>query len=93
MDKTRIRKSRRDFVNFLMKKTACKWIFALLMLSQISGCGTIASLIENDYAVYAGVMKDFSMIQNGGVFGVLSVIDLPLSFIMDTLLLPVTLSQ
>lgn len=43
--------------------------------------------------MYAGVTNDFQAMQEGGVLAVLAVIDLPLSFVLDTLLLPVTLSQ
>lgn len=51
------------------------------------------SLVEQDYSVYAGVTKDFQAMQQGGILAVLAVIDLPLSFVLDTLMLPVTLSQ
>lgn len=51
------------------------------------------SLTEKNYRVYAGVTNDFQAMQEGGVLAVLAVIDLPLSFVLDTLLLPVTLSQ
>ncbi|WP_373778387.1 YceK/YidQ family lipoprotein [Glaesserella sp.] len=76
-----------------MKQTACKLGFLLFVLLNLSGCGTILSLMENDYTAYAGVSKDFHAIQDGGFFSVLAVVDLPLSFVLDTLMLPVTLSQ
>lgn len=60
---------------------------------QLTACGTIISLSQNDYSIYAGVGRDFYAIQDGGILGVLAVIDLPLSFALDTLILPVTLSQ
>lgn len=76
-----------------MKLTACR-LFALLCLAMsLTGCGTIISLSEQDYSVYAGVTKDFNAIQDGGIIAVLAVIDLPLSFVLDTLVLPITLSQ
>nr|WP_314738917.1 YceK/YidQ family lipoprotein [uncultured Haemophilus sp.] len=76
---------------FIIKITriAC---FAILIVN-LTACGTIINLTQGNYAVYGGVKNDFSAIQDGGVFGVLAVIDLPLSFVFDTLLLPVTLSQ
>lgn len=76
-----------------MKRTACRWIFSLLAPLWLNGCGTIVSMIEQDYSVYAGVSRDFSAIRDGGVFSVAAVVDLPLSFVLDTLLLPLTLSQ
>lgn len=76
---------------FIIKviKAVCFVIF----IANLTACGTIINLTQGDYAVYGGVKNDFSAIQDGGVFGVLAVIDLPLSFVFDTLLLPVTLSQ
>ncbi|OOH89769.1 hypothetical protein BMT54_05625 [Pasteurellaceae bacterium 15-036681] len=76
-----------------MKRTACKLIFLLILASNLSGCGTIVSIADKDYSVYSGVIRDFKAIQQGGVIGVLAVIDLPLSFVLDTLMLPVTLSN
>lgn len=76
-----------------MKVTACKCLFFALCLCSLTGCGTIFSLMESDYAVYAGVSRDFDAIRDGGMLSVLAVIDLPLSFVLDTLLLPVTLTR
>lgn len=70
-------------------KAAC---LAILIIN-LTACGTIINLTQGNYAVYGGVRNDFSAIQEGGVLGILAVIDLPLSFVFDTLLLPVTLSQ
>ncbi|MDH2997812.1 hypothetical protein A1D22_00485 [Pasteurellaceae bacterium LFhippo2] len=76
-----------------MKQTACKLGFLLILASCLSGCGTIISMMNEDHSVYAGVSRDFKAIQQGGVVGVLAVVDLPLSFVLDTLMLPVTLSN
>lgn len=76
-----------------MKLTACRTFICILFSFLLSGCGTVLSMMENDYAIYAGVSRDLSTIQEGGIFSVLAVIDLPLSFVLDTLMLPVTLSQ
>ncbi|MDO4697411.1 MAG: YceK/YidQ family lipoprotein [Pasteurellaceae bacterium] len=65
----------------------------VLLITQLSACGTMIRLSENDYHIYAGVSYDFATIQNGGILGIAAVIDLPLSFVLDTLLLPVALSQ
>lgn len=63
------------------------------LVFNLTACGTIISLVENDYSIYAGVTKDLHIMQEGGIFAVPAVIDLPLSFILDTLILPVTLTQ
>lgn len=76
-----------------MKLTACKILTLLYLVLNLTGCGTIISLVEKDYSVYAGVTKDFYAMQDGGVLAVFAVIDLPLSFVLDTLMLPVTLTQ
>ncbi|WGE42741.1 YceK/YidQ family lipoprotein [Actinobacillus equuli subsp. haemolyticus] len=75
-------------------KTLFLKLAAVAIFSQIlTACGTIISLSEGDYSVYAGVSKDFKAIQNGGILSIPAVVDLPLSFVLDTLMLPVTLSQ
>lgn len=75
-------------------QTSLLKILSLAILSQnLAACGTIVSLTEGDYSVYAGVTKDFETIQNGGILSIPAVVDLPLSFVLDTLILPVTLSQ
>lgn len=66
--------------------------FAFYLLN-LTACGTIVSLSEGDKSVYGGVQKDFAAIQEGGFFSILAVVDLPLSFVLDTLMLPVTLTQ
>lgn len=76
-----------------MKMTACKRYILVLLACLLSGCGTIVSMMEQDYSVYGGVSRDFAAIQDGGMLSVAAVIDLPLSFVLDTLLLPVTFSQ
>lgn len=76
-----------------MNRTVSRAIILLYIILSLTACGTITSLAEKDYGVYAGVIKDFHLMQEGGVFSVLAVIDLPLSFVLDTLMLPVTLSQ
>lgn len=75
------------------KTTPCKWLLLAVALSQLTACGTIISLSHNDYSVYAGVSRDFDAIREGGIISVLAVIDLPLSFVLDTLMLPVSLTR
>lgn len=70
-----------------------KFCLFAIILGNLTACGTIINLAQGNYAVYGGVRNDFSAIQDGGILGVLAVIDLPLSFVFDTLLLPVSLSQ
>lgn len=76
-----------------MKRTACRLFLLGSACILLCGCGTVSSLIEQDYRVYAGVSRDLEAINHGGIIGITAVIDLPLSFVLDTLLLPVTLSQ
>lgn len=76
-----------------MKSLFFKLTAVVLFSQNLTACGTIISLTEGDYSIYAGVKKDFSTIQKGGILSMPAVIDLPLSFVLDTLMLPVTLSQ
>lgn len=75
-------------------KTLFLKLTAIAIFSQnLTACGTIISLAEGDYSAYAGVSADFKAIQNGGILSIPAVIDLPLSFVLDTLMLPVTLNH
>ncbi|OOR99316.1 hypothetical protein B0187_06045 [Haemophilus paracuniculus] len=76
-----------------MLKTWLKLTLLAVFCLNLTACGTIVSLSNGDYSVYAGVGKDFEVMQQGEIVGVLAVIDLPLSFVLDTLMLPVTLSK
>ncbi|WGE32488.1 YceK/YidQ family lipoprotein [Actinobacillus genomosp. 2] len=76
-----------------MKTHFLKFIAIVIFSQNLTACGTIISLTEGDYSVYSGVTKDFKAIQNGGILSIPAVVDLPLSFVLDTLILPVTLSQ
>lgn len=75
-----------------MKQTACRLVL-LAVVAQLCGCGTLVSLSAQDYTAYGGVLRDFELIRSGGVMSVLAVVDLPLSFVFDTLLLPLTFSH
>lgn len=76
-----------------MKQLLYKLIGLLLISLSLSACGTVLSLMENDYTPYAGVARDLGYMREQGVFSFIVVIDLPLSFAFDTLLLPITLTQ
>ncbi len=76
-----------------MKIRFLKFIAIAIFSQNLIACGTIISLTEGDYSIYAGVAKDFNVIQDGGILSIPAVVDLPLSFVLDTLMLPVTLSQ
>lgn len=76
-----------------MKNNLIKYSGLVILLVNLTACGTIINLGKGDYAAYGGVRNDFNVIQDGGVLGVLAVLDLPLSFVFDTLILPVTLRQ
>lgn len=67
-------------------------VFTIFYITlNLSACGTMISLIEKDYKIYAGVTRDIYAIQEGGIIAIFAVIDLPLSFVLDTLMLPITL--
>ena len=76
-----------------MKNNLIKYSGLVILLVNLTACGTIINLGKGDYTAYSGVRNDFNVIQEGGVLGVLAVLDLPLSFVFDTLILPVTLSK
>ncbi|MGX2949478.1 YceK/YidQ family lipoprotein [Ursidibacter sp. B-7004-1] len=76
-----------------MKRTGYKGAIFAFYLLNLTACGTISSLAEDDYTPYAGVIKDFQTMREGGIISVLAVVDLPLSFVFDTLLLPITLTR
>lgn len=58
----------------------------LVVLVALSGCGTLVKLIDPTarYTAYAGTAYDWQMAQQWG----LPILDLPLSFLLDTALLP-----
>lgn len=70
-----------------MKKTFL--IFTALFM--LSGCGTIVQLIDptDKYEAYAGTRYDWEQAQKWG----LPILDLPLSFLLDTALLPYVWAQ
>lgn len=57
----------------------------------LSGCGTVVKLIDpsEKYTAYAGSAYDLEMAQQWG----LPILDLPLSFLLDTVLLPYAWAQ
>ena len=65
-----------------MKKT----LLILTVLLTLTGCGTVVKLIDpsEKYIPYAGAAYDLEMAQKWG----LPILDLPLSFLLDTALLP-----
>ena len=68
-----------------------KIIFILTALFTLSGCGTVVKLIDptEKYTAYAGSAYDLEMAQQWG----LPILDLPLSFLLDTVLLPYAWAQ
>lgn len=70
-----------------------KAVVLVSFMLQLTACGTVISLAQNDYRLYGGVRRDIAAIQDGGVWGVLAVVDLPLSLVLDSLALPLTLSR
>ncbi|WP_439259726.1 YceK/YidQ family lipoprotein [Lonepinella sp. BR2930] len=73
-----------------MKKTLFI-LTALSLLNGLTGCGTIVQLIDptEKYQAYDGIKFDWQQAQKWG----LPILDLPLSFLLDTALLPYVWSQ
>ncbi|AKO37416.1 hypothetical protein RZ65_05030 [[Haemophilus] ducreyi] len=74
-------------------KSFFKKILLALCSVYLTACGTAISLAERDYRVYGGVKRDFETIQEGTLWSMAAVVDVPLSFVLDTLVLPLTLTQ
>ncbi|AVI99350.1 TPA: YceK/YidQ family lipoprotein [Haemophilus influenzae] len=68
-----------------------KTFIFLTALIVLSGCGSVVKLIDptEKYTAYAGVDYDLEMAQQWG----LPILDLPLSFLLDTVLLPYAWAQ
>ena len=68
-----------------------KTFIFLTALIALSGCGSVVKLIDQTekYTAYAGVAYDLEMAQQWG----LPILDLPLSFLLDTVLLPYAWAQ
>ena len=71
-----------------------------MVILLLVGCSTIASLVGMNHGprIYSGVREDVRIIDRGGIyehkmpfFVILAVLDFPLSFALDTLLLPLTI--
>ncbi|QIW16686.1 hypothetical protein A4G20_10280 [Pasteurellaceae bacterium RH1A] len=77
-----------------MRKPLLKLTLLAGFCLNLTACGTILSATsEQGLSIYSGTQRDFQALQAGGVTAVLAALDLPLSFALDTLLLPVTLSK
>lgn len=64
----------------------------------LAGCGTIGTCVLDESGPYSGVRADAWIVAGGGIRGLggwptipVALLDLPLSFLADTLLLPMTL--
>lgn len=68
-----------------------KYFLVFTALLSTTGCGTVVKLIDptEPYVSYAGIKYDLEMAQVWG----LPVLDLPMSFLLDTALLPYVWSQ
>ncbi|OOS00581.1 hypothetical protein B0187_01375 [Haemophilus paracuniculus] len=72
-----------------------KWMITLVATFSLTGCSTLMTL--DDPTPYSGVQQDleqFSPCNGAGCMGLaitrpLAIIDLPFSFVGDTLMLPV----
>ncbi|MDU8924677.1 YceK/YidQ family lipoprotein [Pasteurellaceae bacterium LIM206] len=68
-----------------------KTLIFITALFVLTGCGTIVQLVNptQKYHSYAGAKYDWEQAQQWG----LPILDLPLSFLLDTALLPYVWSQ
>lgn len=63
----------------------------LCLILCLAGCGTVVKLVDptEKYSAYAGTSYDWQQTQKWG----LPILDLPLSFLLDTILLPYVWAQ
>ena len=74
-----------------MKFQLLKTLLFSTALFTTSACGTVVKLVDptESYSAYAGTKYDVEMAAHWG----LPILDLPLSFLLDTALLPYVWSQ
>ena len=74
-----------------MKFQLLKTLLFSTALFTISACGTVVKLVDptEPYGAYAGTKYDVEMAAHWG----LPILDVPLSFLLDTALLPYAWSQ
>ena len=74
-----------------MKSQPFKTLLFSTALFTPSACGTVVKLVDptEPYSAYAGTKYDFEMATCWG----LPILDVPLSFLLDTALLPYAWSQ
>ena len=74
-----------------MKFQPLKTVLFSTALFTTSACGTVVKLVDptEPYSAYAGTKYDFEMTKRWG----LPILDVPLSFLLDTALLPYAWSQ
>ena len=74
-----------------MKFQPLKTVLFSTALFTTSACGTVVKLVDptEPYRAYAGTQYDVEMAMRWG----LPILDLPLSFLLDTALLPYVWSQ
>ena len=74
-----------------MKFQPLKTLFFATALFTTSACGTVVKLVDptEPYRAYAGTKYDFEMAKRWG----LPILDVSLSFLLDTALLPYVWSQ
>lgn len=74
-----------------MKFQPLKTVLFSTALFTTGACGTVVKLVDptESYSAYAGTKYDFEMTKRWG----LPILDVPLSFLLDTALLPYAWSQ
>lgn len=77
-------------------------LLALALTVLLAGCGTIADMAV-DQRIYGGIQQDVHLIENPTLpktsppeyffpLIIIGALDVPLSFVLDTVLLPVTIT-
>lgn len=73
-------------------------LFSIFLIASFSvHCGTVSSFVYSEssnhrYFIYSGIQKDFDLIGDRKIFpaGPFFILDLPFSFALDTVILPLT---
>ena len=71
-------------------------VLGLLGLPTMTGCGTVGSQIAGDPnvpVIYGGIVMDGWVIVEHPLVTPVAILDMPLSLVADTLLLPLTIRQ
>lgn len=92
---------RRALTRTMASVAVARTSFGCLLAASLlaSGCGTIFDLTGRDppcsggRQIYGGMLLDIDYMEAGGLATFFFLLDLPLSFVADTLLLPITIPR